>query len=177
MSDAEVGISGRLTTGESHELWPVYDEVFHDKADESEWLETWSKHSNRTGFRLARARIDDRLVGFAYGYTGESGQWWTDMAKSVLDADVADEWLGGHFELVSIGVVPDARGLGIGRQLLDAVTSGLPQDRWLLMTTADGSDPARRLYAAAGWTVIGPGLTEAQVIMGSSLAGDRRVVP
>ncbi|WP_446663700.1 GNAT family N-acetyltransferase [Flexivirga sp. B27] len=162
----EVDVYESVSPGESHELWPVYDAIFHDKADETDWLDTWRKHSERNGFRLARARIGSDLVGFAYGYTGESGQWWTDMARSVLEPEVADEWLGGHFELVSIGIVPDARGSGIGRRLLDVITTGLSQDRWLLMTTADSSDPARRLYAAAGWSVIGPGLTAEQVIMG-----------
>ena len=34
------------------------------------------------------------------------------------------------------------------------------------MTTADADDPARRLYARAGWEVIGPGLRDGQVVMG-----------
>ena len=84
----------------------------------------------------------------------------------VLDDDVAAEWLGGHFELVSIGVLPAARGRGLARRLLDALTDDLTHDRWLLMTTADADDPARRLYAAAGWSVLGPGLDDDQVVMG-----------
>jgi hypothetical protein len=46
------------------------------------------------------------------------------------------------------------------------VTRGLTQDRWLLMTTANGADPARRLYASQGWQVVGPGLREGQAILG-----------
>jgi hypothetical protein len=34
------------------------------------------------------------------------------------------------------------------------------------MTTADAADPARHLYAQAGWQVVGPGLRDDQVIMG-----------
>lgn len=34
-------------------------------------------------------------------------------ARTVLDPEVADVWLDGHFELVSIGVVGGARGPGI----------------------------------------------------------------
>ncbi len=48
-------------------------------------------------------------MGFAYGYTGEHGQWWTDQATRVLAPDVAAEWLGGHFDLVSLGVLEEAR--------------------------------------------------------------------
>jgi ribosomal protein S18 acetylase RimI-like enzyme len=79
---------------------------------------------------------------------------------------VAGEWLGGHVELVSIGVLEDARRGGIGTRLLRHLTDGLPHDRWLLMTTADADDPARHLYAREGWETVGPGLSADQVILG-----------
>jgi GNAT superfamily N-acetyltransferase len=127
----------------------------------------WDRHAGRVGFRLALAHDDaERPAGFAYGYTGERGQWWTDRASEVLPPAVADAWLGGHFELVSIGVRASARGLGVGAALLDALTAGLSHDRWLLMTTADTRDPARRLYASRGWTVLGPGVGPGRVVMG-----------
>ena len=89
----------------------------------------------------------------------------------MLGPDVAAEWLGGHFELVSIGVVPEARGQGIGAGLLRALTAGLTQERWVLMTSADADDPARHLYAREGWQVIGPGLADDQVILGRTGTG------
>jgi ribosomal protein S18 acetylase RimI-like enzyme len=148
-------------------VWSVYDPVFGDQPDEDTWREAvWDRHVVRPGFRLARALANGRLVGFAYGYTGARGQWWTDRAAEVLDPRVAGEWLGGHFELVSIGVLPEARGAGVGTALMRAVSAGLQQERWLLMTTADAGDPARRLYAREGWEVVGPGLGEDQVILG-----------
>lgn len=107
-----------------------------------------------------------RPTGTAYGYTSESGQWWTDTAAGVLHPAVARDWLGGHFELVSIGVAAAARGSGAGRLLMGAVTEGLMRSRWLLMTTADPNDPARRLYRSAGWAVVGPGPTPEKVVMG-----------
>lgn len=161
-----IRIDHSVTAEDGVSLWPLYDAVFHDWADFEAWRgAVWDKHSSRRGFRLARAYDGDHLIGFAYGYTGERGQWWTDNAREVLAAEVADAWLGGHFELVSIGVLERARGAGVGRALMHRLTEGLPQDRWLLMTTADESDAARRLYAADGWRVIGPGLGEATVIM------------
>jgi ribosomal protein S18 acetylase RimI-like enzyme len=156
-----------VTDDENRSLFGVYDAVFGDQPDYATWRsEAWDRHTLRNGFRLARAYDGARLVGFGYGYTGERGQWWTDQAAQVLSRDVAQEWLGGHFELVSIGVLESARGSGVGRRLLERLTDGLPQERWLLMTTADADDPARRLYARAGWEVIGPGLRDGQVVMG-----------
>lgn len=151
------------------EIWPLYRAVFDDFDDEHAWRDgVWDRHSMRAGFRIALARQRDVLVGFAYGYTGEHGQWWTDRAATVLHPAVASAWLGGHFELVSIGVDRTARGTGTGRRLLAVLTDGLDQSRWVLMTTADPDDPARRLYGSTGWAVIGPGLSEGRVIMGQA---------
>jgi ribosomal protein S18 acetylase RimI-like enzyme len=162
----------RVTEADTEELWQVYDAVFGDRPDIESWRSTtWDLHVARAGFRLARAydAAGDggrRLVGFAYGYTGEHGQWWTDEATRVLAPDVAAEWLGGHFDLVSLGVLEEARGRGLGRTLLRDVTRDLPNPRWTLMTSADAQDPARHLYASEGWQVIGPGLSDGQVTMG-----------
>jgi ribosomal protein S18 acetylase RimI-like enzyme len=149
------------------ELWPVYDSVFGDNPDFETWHRSvWATHSVRDGFRLARAYDGNSLVGFAYGYTGQRGQWWTDNVRPVLEPEVAETWLGGHFELVSVGVVAAARRRGIARGLMRVLLRGLPHDRLLLMTTADPQDPARRLYAAEGWAVLGPGTDQGTVTMG-----------
>ena len=149
------------------ELWPLYDDVFGDQPSRNTWREAvWDRHVARAGFRLALARRDGALVGFAYGYTGERGQWWTDTVAEVLGPDLAQQWLGGHFELVSIGVRSEVRARGVGDQLLAALCHELPHQRWLLATTADARDPARRLYARHGWVVLGPGIGEGTVVMG-----------
>lgn len=163
------------------ELWPLYRSVFGDFDDLDTWRDqVWDRHAARTGFRLTLARLDGRLVGFGYGYTGEPGQWWTDTAATVLHPEVAADWLGGHFELVSIGVAEHARGAGIGRRVITALTDGLEQSRWVLMTSSDPDDPARRLYGATGWAVIGPGFSQEQVVMGRAwprTGHDADVVP
>ena len=149
------------------QLWPVYDAVFGDHPSESAWREAvWDRHRVRSGFRLARAYDGDGLVGFGYGYTGEPGQWWTDRARTALAPAVGRAWLGGHFELVSLGVLDRARRAGVGRSLMRALVRDLPHDRLLLMTTDDPADAARRLYAAEGWHVLGPGIGDGTVIMG-----------
>jgi ribosomal protein S18 acetylase RimI-like enzyme len=160
-------LTGSVDEHDAAEVWPVYESVFGDYDDCDAWRRAvWDRHSVRDGFRLARAYDGDALVGFAYGYTGEHGQWWTDNAYKALSPDVADEWLGGHFELVSIGVVPTARRTGVGRSLMRLLLEDLPHDRLLLMTSSDPADPARRLYASDGWQVLGPGIGDGTVIMG-----------
>lgn len=161
------------TAADGVEIWPVYQAVFGDSTFDV-WQDTvWDRHRVRRGFRLARAYHDDVLVGFAYGYTGELGQWWTDNARRVLAAEVADAWLGGHFEVVSLGVVASARRGGLGRTLMHVLADGLEHDRLLLMTTADSFDPARLLYASEGWRVIGAGIGDGTVIMGKRPDGRR----
>lgn len=155
------------TEADGAEVWSVYDPVFGDQPDEATWrAAVWERHTARDGFRLVRAYAGGRAVGFAYGYTGRAGQWWTDHVRETLASDVADTWLDGHFEVVSIGVLPGSRGHGTGRALLRALLAGLPHDRLVLMTTADPNDAARRLYAAEGWDVLGPGTGDATVVMG-----------
>ena len=172
-----VGVTATVDEAGALELWPVYDAVFGDQPDLTAWREAvWDRHAARDGFRLARAWDDERLVGFGYGYTGQRGQWWSDRAVEVLPEAVAGEWVGGHFELVSIGVLEAQRGAGVGRRLMEALTSDLPHERLLLMTTADSADPARRLYASLGWRVVGPGLRDDQVIMGHRRAEGRSAV-
>jgi len=156
-----------VTDADGRAVFEVYDAVFGDQPDEAAWrIGVWDRHVVRDGFRLARAYDGDRLVGFGYGYTGERGQWWTDQAERVLEPAIAEEWLGGHFEVVSIGVLEEARRRGIGHGLMARLCDGLDQEHWLLMTTADADDPARHLYAHGGWEVLGPGLRDGQVVMG-----------
>ena len=166
MAQPELRLDTVVTPDDGDELWPVYDAVFADQTDVDTWRSrTWAPHSQREGFRLARAYEGNTLVGFAYGYTGERGQWWTDRALQVLPDAVGGAWLGGHFELVSLGVLPAARSRGIGRALLRRLTADLPHDRRVLMATADAADPARRLYESEDWHPIGPGVGPDQVIL------------
>ena len=71
------------------EVFAVYDAVFGDHPDLAEWrAELYDKHAGRDGFRLALARDDDRLVGFAWGYVGRRGQYWSDWVVRELPAEV-----------------------------------------------------------------------------------------
>ncbi|CAN5553426.1 hypothetical protein BH10ACT10_BH10ACT10_09550 [soil metagenome] len=136
------------------EVWTVYDTVFGDVADRAEWQETLDRHAGRGGFRVALALQDDVLVGFGYGYTGSRGEYWSDRAAAALGPELADAWVGGHFELVELAVLRAFRGRGLGGRLHDVLTADLPHERALLSTSLE-EDPAVRLYLARGWRRIG----------------------
>ena len=108
-------------------------------------------HAQRDGFRCVVARGAGRVMGFAYGYTGQRGQWWSDHVAERVAAGLADEWVGGHFEFVELAVDPAEQGRGVGQALATALLSGVGHDRALLSTFNDDR-PAVRLYRRLGWT-------------------------
>ena len=105
------------------------------------------------------------MAGFAYGYTGERGQWWTDTVATRVPAVLAEEWLGGHFELVEVAVAPEHQGRGFGAALVDGLLLGLPHDRALL-TTYDDERPAPRLYRRLGWELLATGVLDGSDLWG-----------
>ena len=64
-------------------------------------------HARREGFRCVVARDDGRIVGFAYGYTGRRGQWWSDHVAERVPQELAERWVDGHIEFVELAVHPD----------------------------------------------------------------------
>ena len=148
------------------ELWPS---VFGPVPDEEDWrTRFWEQHRGRADFRLVTAELGESLLGFAWGYTGERGQWWADMVHAAIEAD-ADDWVGGHFEVVELAVGPEHRGQGLGGTLFEALLSDLPHDRALLQTDADPAGAGHRLYRRRGWRVLGE-LSPEKVVMGTRLA-------
>lgn len=145
---------GAIDLGDA--VWPCYDAVFGDVADPASWrAETFDRHAGRAGYRLVTA-IDDAgtVAGFAWGYVGEPGQYWTDLVSRTLPADVVAEWVGGHFEVVELAVLPAYRRRGLGRLLHDRLLDGVGR-KALLSTSDDPKDPAVLLYLAAGWQPLG----------------------
>ncbi len=90
-----------------------------------------------------------------------------DLAAAALPPAVASAWLGGHFEFVELGVLPERRGEGIGRALHDALLEGVDR-RSLLSTADDVDDPAVHLYRSAGWRRLGT-LAPGVQVMGREL--------
>ena len=57
-------------------------------------------------------------------------------------------------EIDAVGVLPDRRGEGLGRALLEGVLAQVPDDRMLFLC-ADAEDWPKRLYGKLGFDVVG----------------------
>ncbi|MGH3472317.1 MAG: GNAT family N-acetyltransferase [Nocardioidaceae bacterium] len=159
------------TMKEAHRIYAVYDAVFGDVSDEADWVgQTLEKHRARDAFRFVAALKADAMIGFAYGYVGQRGQWWPDRVVETLPKDVTDDWVGGHFEFVELAVLSPYRRQGIGGRLHDVLMADLPTERALLGTD-DTDSPAAHLYRSRGWFKIG-NLTRDVAVLGWT-AGDK----
>lgn len=154
MTDIQL-IDGHDAVALADQVWPCYDTVFGDFDDYGAWRsDLFERHAGREGFRLAVAIDGGTVVGFSWGYVGQRGQYWSDLAFEALPRDIAAEWIGGHFELVELAVLPSFRRIGLGQALHDRVLGGI-KTRCLLSTSDDEADPAVQLYLRSGWQRLG----------------------
>lgn len=119
----------------------------------------------------------DRVVAFAYGFTGASGQWWHDVVRAGLTvaagAPTAAAWLADTFEIAEVHVRPEFQRRGIGRAMLLRLTAGCPH-RTALLSTLDSASPARHLYRSVGFAELlagfsFPGNGPPYIVMGAVL--------
>jgi GNAT superfamily N-acetyltransferase len=140
--------------------------------------ETLPRHAQRRDFIFLGAREADRkLVGIAYGYTGEAGQWWNDLVAAALDDETRRAWLEPpHFEVVELHVHPERQRQGTGTRLLDELLRRQPHDRAVL--TADPARPqSLPFYGKHGWQSLGDVCfaagSPARVVLGKRLERQR----
>jgi ribosomal protein S18 acetylase RimI-like enzyme len=99
------------------------------------------------------------VAGFAYGYTGGAGQWWTDRVAEAMSEEARRDWLEpAHYEVVELHVRPESQRGGLGSRLLDRLLDGLPHLQALLSTQVD-NEKARPFYEKHGWEVVVPRLS------------------
>ena len=111
-------------------------------------------HTTRDNFVFLVARAGGEVAGFGYGYTGSSGQWWTDHVSASMTVAQREEWIDpAHFEIVELHVKPAYQRSGIGSALLAQLLTRQPHDRALL-STQTGSRKARSFYAKNGWSEL-----------------------
>lgn len=152
----DIRLYGRpVADGLVDRIWPCYQAVFGDFDDRQTWRQDlFGRHAARAGYRLAVATDGDTVAGFAWGYVGVRGQYWTDLVCDVLPEEITADWVGGHFEFVELAVLAGYRRQGIGSRLHDVLLSDVRQ-KCLLSTADDPGDPAVRLYLRHGWQKLG----------------------
>jgi GNAT superfamily N-acetyltransferase len=118
-----------------------------------------------------------RLVGFAYGFHGETGQWWHDLVGSALAQHqgrrAARSWMSDSFEVAEVHVHPAYQGHGTGHAMLVRLVAGRPEHTAVL-STMDADTSARRLYRGVGFAdllpgFVFPGANLPYTIMGATL--------
>ena len=137
--------------------------------------EIMRRHFGRRGYQGFVALNTGRLVGFAYGYTGDPGQYWYDKVWAAMTPQQRAEWLEPeHFEFVELAVHPEWQGQGMGGRLHDLLLEGRSEPVALLTVRADNA-PALHLYRNRGWEVVlddfrfAPG-SEQYLVMGKRLS-------
>ena len=137
-------------------VWACHHRVWSDDyPDYATWYSNlFEKHAKREGHRLALAQEDDTVIGYCWGYIGQRGQYWSDLLCDSLPERIASQWVGGHFEVVELVVLPEHRRKGLGQALHDCLLDGVT-GRCLLSTSSDPDDPAVRLYTRSGWKTLG----------------------
>ena len=115
-------------------------------------------HLDRDGAAARSAALeDDRLVGIAYGYRGEPGQWWHDQVARSLTRSSGAPGCSSAFEVCELHVRPQLHGRGLGRHLLDTLL-GQTSAPTAVLTTPDHETRARSFYRAGGWQDLVSGM-------------------
>jgi ribosomal protein S18 acetylase RimI-like enzyme len=144
-------VAGRDVLALRRELAEIWPDASSARIDE-----IVPRHAERDGFRFLGAFAGTRLVGFVYGFRGETGQWWHDRVAAALGPEGARRWLPpGHFEFTELHVRREYRRRGIGGALHDALLDGVEAPTTVLSTQTDNA-PAIALYGGRGWEVIVP---------------------
>jgi hypothetical protein len=91
MSDQRPSVQIQLAgsqaaAGVADRIWPCYEAVFGDFGDAETWRrDMFERHAARAGYRLAVATDGGMVVGFAWGYIGQRGQYWTDLVRGAAE--------------------------------------------------------------------------------------------
>jgi GNAT superfamily N-acetyltransferase len=132
-----------------------------------------SYHAHQPGFRCVVARPPGaQAVGFVYGYPGQAGSWFYNVAVRHLSPGQQIEYLGDYFEFAEFALLPAWQGQGAGGRLHDTLMSGIPQ-RTACLATADLETNALRLYRKRGWVCLARGIELAGTPLRHQLMGKR----
>ncbi|GLX96612.1 GNAT family N-acetyltransferase [Herbidospora sp. NBRC 101105] len=105
-------------------------------------------------FGVAIAWHSGEAVGYAYGHRLPPDHgWWRAIPES-LPAEFTDEWDSRTFALVSLAVLPNWRGHGIGGRLIDSLLGSRSEERAVLSVQPTALS-TQSIYRHLGWRLIG----------------------
>lgn len=144
--------------------------------------ELMRRHAAYPEFRALATREADgtgrgQVLGFAYGFHGQGGQWWYDAVWDALARSAgiarAATWLADCLEVAEVHVHKPYQRAGIGTTMLMALTSGRAE-RTAVLSTPDRDTTARRLYRRLGFSELltgynFPGGSPPYIVMGAEL--------
>ncbi|GIN37432.1 GNAT family N-acetyltransferase [Heyndrickxia oleronia] len=112
------------------------------------------KHSNYKWFRVYVINsVEGDIIGFSYGYTSSSGQYYHYLISNELSQIEYDRWLVDCFEFVELAVHPLHRNQGYGKLLINELLREV-KNKTVVLTTQSNNEIARNLYQDLGWGVI-----------------------
>lgn len=105
-------------------------------------------------FGAVVARHDDGLVGYAYGHRLPADHGWWKAIPEPLPPEFTAEWDGRTFTLTSLAVLPEHRGHGLGRRLVEHLLSTRTESRAVLSVQPAALD-TQAFYRHLGWRKVG----------------------
>jgi ribosomal protein S18 acetylase RimI-like enzyme len=105
-------------------------------------------------FGVVVARRGGEFVGYAYGHRLPADHGWWRAIPEPLPLEFTDEWDGRTFTLTSVAVLPDHRGRGLGRRLIDRLLGDRTEDRAVLSVQPTALK-TQAFYRHLGWRKVG----------------------
>jgi ribosomal protein S18 acetylase RimI-like enzyme len=130
----------------------IYVETWKRNREES--LVFFRNYAQLEHFYGFVARVDEHVVGVAFGVESKEGRWWHDKVAEQIGADhpaLQEAWV-----LTELAVLPNYRNQQIGTLLHDHILDEQPCPNVLLSTQVSNTG-ARRFYERHGWDTLHAG--------------------
>jgi ribosomal protein S18 acetylase RimI-like enzyme len=146
------------------DLWPLaeaWELAFSDPPNGPRYARDFvdqvlhhANYPNLHGY-FARDQQTGVVLGVAYGYSNQPGQWWYDRVARALGQKLTSQFLANSYSLTELGVIPSARRRGVGLALVHTLLANQPHSCILLSTRSDNTK-GLAFYHTTGWVTLLP---------------------